>query len=394
MPGLDGDALVFTRAHMAALAARLHEARRDPGSWSGLAHDVEQRGGAWRDRNQPARAAVVAALARDLQDGDRALLRFVLEQEVLRAAADPFQGIGDALHTAAALVARARDPGDLLLLARAKAANFDTACGLDVELLWSAGHDAALAALAALPADEQAWVRAFMHDADGEPPDDGDAAITPCVSPDDLARWWAHHEAGWARRWQDEPPLAFLELARASGDRAWATALIDAEERGLARDRRALESLAYLRRENHQREAELALLREAAALPAAAHDSGSLPSQIVDCLLGLGRAAEAAAASQAAIAAVVAEADWYRYGSGRMLVELCFRVARALPTGPAATAYLREAHTLARTLSARPLVLLEHGEAAARRHQRERLAAWYGRQRRAERRRIDDTLRA
>jgi hypothetical protein len=377
MPGLDGDALVFTRAYMAALAARLAETRRDPGTWSALACAIDTRGDDWRDRNQPARAALVAALARDLQDGDRPLLRFLLEQEVQRAAADPFQGIGDALHTVAALVARARDPGDLLLLARAKAASFDTACGLDVELLWSAGHDAAPAALAALPADDQRWVGAFMYDDDG----------APAVSQGDMARWWAHHEAGWARRWEDEPPLAFLDLARAAGDRAWATALIDAEERGLARDRRNLGNLAYLRRTNDQRDAELALLREAAAQPAGPHDSG-LDASIAECLLALGRAGDAADASQAAIAEVIAEPDWYRYGRGRSLVELCLRIAHALPAGPAAIAYLREAHTLARTLADRPLVLLAHGEAAARRHQRARLAAWYGRQARAERRRI------
>ena len=77
----------------------------------------------------------------DRRETDVELIRHLFTHEITAAENDSFQGFGDAFTLAAVLLANFRDPIDVPLFARAKLANFDTACGFPLEFMYIAGGD-------------------------------------------------------------------------------------------------------------------------------------------------------------------------------------------------------------------------------------------------------------
>jgi hypothetical protein len=118
----------------------LERLRAEPASWASLDY-VESRGedGEQHDEHEADRAAVLLALQYDRRPEDAGLLRHVLAQEVLCHEDSELQGLMESLPLACYLVGCLRAPEDVVWLARAKAANFDTECGLSRELLFGAG---------------------------------------------------------------------------------------------------------------------------------------------------------------------------------------------------------------------------------------------------------------
>ena len=102
----------------------------------------ENENGAWEDLNDLRRAKVIFGIHYSGVDPNSETLRFLLEQETLRAENDPFQGIGESLETVAWLLSLHRAPQDIPLFFRAKKANVDTHCGFDSEHIFSSGLNA------------------------------------------------------------------------------------------------------------------------------------------------------------------------------------------------------------------------------------------------------------
>ncbi|HEX9037243.1 MAG TPA: hypothetical protein VF808_09665 [Ktedonobacterales bacterium] len=94
------------------------------------------------------RAAVASALAADLRATDRAITRWLLEEETAALAA---RGVGasEALFTLVAALARFGQPSDALILWRARQATAETQEGVDAEQFARAGLAATRAALEA-----------------------------------------------------------------------------------------------------------------------------------------------------------------------------------------------------------------------------------------------------
>jgi hypothetical protein len=101
------------------------------------------------DPNAALRAEVADALIASLLPSDRAVTRWLLEQEVeaLRAAG---RGVTETLYSLVAALARFGDPEDALLLWRAREATAETRGGVDVEQLARAGVERVRAHLARL----------------------------------------------------------------------------------------------------------------------------------------------------------------------------------------------------------------------------------------------------
>ena len=94
-------------------------------------------GGAELD-NAQTRAEVTALLAGSLRPGDHALARRLLDAEI-GALTAVGAGATETLYTLVAIVARYADPGDALLIWRARMATPETRAGLDVEQMARAG---------------------------------------------------------------------------------------------------------------------------------------------------------------------------------------------------------------------------------------------------------------
>lgn len=103
-------------------------------------------------RGDELRAAVTSALAGDLRPTDRALTRWLLEQETAALTARG-TGATEALYSLVAALARFGQPTDGFLLWRARQATAETRAGVDVEQLARAGLDETRAALGARAAD-------------------------------------------------------------------------------------------------------------------------------------------------------------------------------------------------------------------------------------------------
>lgn len=124
----------------------LERLRADPATWGDLAYvEYRDEDDEQFDRNAAARGAVLLALQYDRRAEDAGLLRYILEQEVLYHEDSDLQGLMETLPLACYLVGLLGVVEDVGLLARAKAANFDTECGLSRELLFAAGVDATIA---------------------------------------------------------------------------------------------------------------------------------------------------------------------------------------------------------------------------------------------------------
>lgn len=116
---------------------RLQRYRKDRAVWQDLAYQAarsDERGS--HDANEKQRYAVLIQLQYDWRQADRELIRFLFEQEVIARENDSFQGIGEALCLGAFLLAKYRAQDDIPLFCRARHANFDTACGFDIEFVF------------------------------------------------------------------------------------------------------------------------------------------------------------------------------------------------------------------------------------------------------------------
>lgn len=122
-----------------------------PGDW--LLHKVSsatssESDGEEVDINQGFREAVCQRLNQDVSETDRALVIYLLEQELLSI--EGGWGVCENLKLCAYLLFKLGHVEDALLIWRAKSTNFDTFCGLDVQLLAGGGVDETIGYLRAV----------------------------------------------------------------------------------------------------------------------------------------------------------------------------------------------------------------------------------------------------
>jgi hypothetical protein len=109
------------------------------------------------------RAAVLAELQETLVPGDRALLRFVLEQEICFRTQDGAGEFFENLYWAGFLLSLVAQVEDVRLLWRAKTLDFDTMSGFDVQFLVGAGVSLTLSYLQSFQEEWALAARAYLE---------------------------------------------------------------------------------------------------------------------------------------------------------------------------------------------------------------------------------------
>jgi hypothetical protein len=186
----------------------LARAREDSSTWAELAFATEPvDDGRVIDRNRAARFGVLWAAQYDRRPADLPLLRFVLEQEILRYQQTAVFGMAPDLELAGLLVAEHRQVQDVWLHWRAKNISFDTALGYHTYYLLTAGVAATLAEIrASSHADRDRVLKVVggSHDGDGTTYfTDADVqdwldqrqASFPATPDAESLRVWANHAA-------------------------------------------------------------------------------------------------------------------------------------------------------------------------------------------------------
>lgn len=177
-------------------SALLTRCRQGEVAWGEVAcGDSAGDDGLWWDPNADLRYTLLRALQYDLQPGDSALVRYLIEQETLHHRRLPLQGLHDAMPLAGYLLASFHEIEHVWLFAEAKRANFDTYMGFDRMYLVSAGIEETLAYV------RKASTHALQHDVlEWLVGEDGQCVI----SEDDLASWWQSVVSLYPARWDDE----------------------------------------------------------------------------------------------------------------------------------------------------------------------------------------------
>jgi hypothetical protein len=197
----------------------LREARAERSSWRRFDSVVNRDdAGHEEDTHAPHRQQVAWALQYQPggAPGDAELLRYLLEQEVAWRRAAPFQGIGEALEILAWLVARERHVEDVWLLAQAKQANFDCACGFDREHLVTGGVDATLAHVRASQRPERDAVLLLLLDESG----------APSFEELEILQWLQRKAAAYPTAPEQEPLECWIDRALEIGNHEIAKQLI------------------------------------------------------------------------------------------------------------------------------------------------------------------------
>lgn len=366
----------------------LERLRTGPAAWGEVTCAFEGEGTAWRDAHATARRAALLGLQYDRRPEDRELVVHIMAEEVRYAQESPFQGNSEGLRLAAFLVATLGEVSLAWLLFEAKRANFDTACGFDVEALFACGVEPTWAMVLASDRPERA---AFMKLA-------GDEGAPRCTQ-DEVDAWWEQQHRDFPTRWEDEAPLAKLMICTDLGDldagaeilRAWVSGALAGAEPGSKAEREVLEHARYwwseLRRPDEAARIQQKLDE---ALPEAAWDRASALERAVKIYAAAGWI-DAGIERLAPLRTALVEVDgWQGVGLGRMAAEV------ALDLGLAERADLRaaaQAFAWAETLVSEglgmTLLLLEKLRELAARLGRGERVGHYEALARAERARID-----
>ncbi len=329
------------------------------------------------DEHSLDRRELAWAREHDAQPSDGDLLRFALAAEVEWREQDPWQGIGETLEILAWLVARERCVEDVWVLARAKRANFDTACGFDREHLFAAGVRRTIDYVIGSDRPDRDDVLDELEDDDG----------APWFDEADIDAWHARRASSFA------PDPAALEpwfsRALTVGDRAWARALLDRWSRGQARDASFLSALAYRLEDLEDFCAAADVRTERTALLTDAFDRASELCNVARAERRAGRADRALDVLRRLAEEHARHASWRELGLGRIFVDECFRTAIAVEPSLALAAF-RLGDAQAESTPTLPLVTLEAARDAARRAGASDRERQYEARRAAERARIGE----
>lgn len=155
------------------------------------------------DDNASARLRALLALQYDRRESDVELIRHLFTNEIIAAENDSFQGCDSALTLAAFLLARFREPHDGPLFARAKLANFDTACGFPIEFVLFASGEQTENNIKA--SDPNLWDRLA-------------SSFDLSMTSDQLEEWWRTICSDYPDSEEDEHLLTLYERALSFDD--------------------------------------------------------------------------------------------------------------------------------------------------------------------------------
>jgi len=332
----------------------LAQMRVDVSAWSAVRY--RPRGKVGRDRrdlNAMARRQLAWALQEDFQATDAPLLRFTLEEEVKWREEDPWQGVGETLEILGALTAKERDVRDVWLLARAKRANFDTACGFDLFHVFAAGIEKTIAYVQSSDHPARQEVLDVLLDEQG---------AAQC-SDEDLQRW-RDSRPGEMPRAAEQRGRVFFERALALGRKDIAGVLLDEQIRQGPRDANSIRSFAY-DLESLERWSEASALRKEGFVSIEdLFDKAGEACSIARLERLAQNPEEGARWLQLAGDLHAKNISWREVGLGRMFVEECFRTAAALGAERGAELFVL-GDGLARETPRLPLVALEAAVEAA-----------------------------
>lgn len=349
--------------------ALLRQAREAGASWPGL--PMQLFGDDARDANELDRRQLAWALQYAFDGASRVdavLARTLLDQETQWRARDPQQGLGDTLEISCHLVGQARDPGDVWLLCAAKTANFDTALGLDREVLYCGGVEATLEYVRASAHPARARVLAELADAEGQPLVDAEAH----------ARWLASTVDRFPTEPAAEPLELWIERALALGQTQVARTLVQRWAQGRDRDEGFLSSCAsYLEALGDLAWASDLRGARATMLPSVFERAGEL-NRAGDLALRAQRWGHALEYLEHAALLHAPRPQWRELGLGRELVRTAFALAHQAPASVAPRA-LQLAARLAEHTPRLPPATLELAAAAAKRLEQASLAAHFTR---------------
>lgn len=165
------------------------------------------------------RAAALVGFGYDRNEADLGLCRFLLEQEVKCHEDFELRGLEGDLRLACALVAGAREPEDIWMLARAKLAKPDE---IDRELLYAAGVDKTAAYVRASHHDDRERVLDELYDDVGE----------RWFTESQLATWWEAMAKQFPARPESDHPLFVAATALRFGTREEALPWLERWTRG------------------------------------------------------------------------------------------------------------------------------------------------------------------
>jgi hypothetical protein len=332
--------------------------------------DGQDAAGLWTDPHAPLRARMLIALQYDRRPTDRALVVYLFEQEVERHVREPFAGLHEALERASFLLASYHDPADTVRFWRAKLANFDVYCGLDVRYLVAAGLEPTLALLRGSEDAEHAAILSYLEQYDAAR-----------FAPDALGAWWGEQEQRFPSRLEDEAAQVRLQRALDAGDREEARRWLETWEAREPPTHALLAELAAYWEELGDLGRACALQRRViASVPEG--DFAALTRFVATCKLAelLRRHGELAAVWQTLLQAEQvhgAEPEWMAETARRDLAWQAIRLAATAPPGdalgPRALAWARELLARGCPLS---VALLEEGCAAAARLGDVRAGTW------------------
>lgn len=305
-----------------------------------LAYRPIDEGENWYDDNAENRHKVCVALQFDRRAEDLELVRFLFEQEVLRAENDPSQGGGDDLELCAYLLALAKDPKDLPLFLRAKQANFDTECGFSGECLFYCGVEQTKKLL-----KESELLERYDF------------------SQSDVDSWFEHRHAYFPDDWEAVSLLGRCDVLHELGLTDEAKACLQTWESSLEPTKRKLTAVRMRWKLLGEFRRAAAVLERILELDLEPRERLSELGQLVEMLTSAGDFAGASSALEPYLELLLREESWFRYGFGRLAVERCFVLATK--PFPGAAAVFARGQELFELLTVKPLLLLESRASAA-----------------------------
>jgi hypothetical protein len=300
----------------------LETLRTDPSAWQSVAFaacQTEERG--IFDGNARARLRVLLALQYDRRAADLELIRHLFTNEIIAAENDDFQGFGQAYSLAAFLLARFREPGDAPLFARAKLANFDTACGFPIGFMFVAGGDQTEQVVKATHPD--LWDRL-------------QSMVDLAIPRDELEAWWLSISDDYPDCEEDEDLLSRYERALAFDDGERALGYLEqwAEREPDSDSKRSQLKYEYARLGDFARAAQVAA--EILARSKSPWDEASALLNLVILHRQAGDFSQSLTTAQQLDATFAVCDDWIGLGLGRMAIHEVFELSLAHPEKAAA----------------------------------------------------------
>ena len=307
-------------------------------------------GARWVDLNAVNRSRVITGLQYSDVELDTETLTFLLEQEILRAENDPFQGMGEDLEYTAYLLCQKRDPNHAHLFLRAKRANFDCHCGFDSLYVVSSGLET---------------LRSHLKS--GDPP--GKAGLIEFldgfeVDEDEMQDWRDGKAQYFTQEWSEESPSYRISRLQYLGLEELARLTLEQWESMAPKDLRELQNLRRVQKDLEKFASAIETSEAILEMELSQEDRVSEWGEKTDSLCQDGRAEEAFESLNVYLDELKQIKNWNSWGYGR---EACKRAfVLALQNFPKKQQTFALAEGLQKRLTSTPLAILELAYLAAR----------------------------